>query len=83
MTTVVKMHGSRIPWTPGDWNAFFGFGTNILVNMLTLTGVVAFCSEAAGFSRVRTDFAGARFDDVSIDDVLRLARLPPWEKRRA
>ena len=20
-------------WTPGDWNAFFGFGTNILVNM--------------------------------------------------
>jgi AGZA family xanthine/uracil permease-like MFS transporter len=19
-------------WTPGDWNAFFGFGTNILVN---------------------------------------------------
>ncbi len=24
-------------WTPGDWNAFFGFGTNILVNMLTLT----------------------------------------------
>src|ERR1700720_2609335 len=24
-------------WTPGDWNAFFGFGANILVNMLTLT----------------------------------------------
>src|SRR6266702_3457744 len=22
-------------WTPGDWNAFFGFGTNILVSMLT------------------------------------------------
>ena len=21
-------------WTPGDWNAFFGFGTNILVNLL-------------------------------------------------
>lgn len=18
-------------WTPGDWNAFFGFGTNVLV----------------------------------------------------
>ena len=24
-------------WVPGDWNAFFGFGTNILVNLLTLT----------------------------------------------
>src|ERR1700683_326450 len=27
-------------WTPGDWNALFGFGTNILVNMLTLTGLL-------------------------------------------
>ena len=25
-------------WTPGDWNAFFGFGTNILV----LTGLLRF-----------------------------------------
>ena len=24
-------------WVTGDWNAFFGFGTNILVNVLTLT----------------------------------------------
>ncbi len=24
-------------WTPGDWNAFFGFGANILVNLLILT----------------------------------------------
>src|SRR3979490_1192332 len=30
------------PWTPGDWNAFFGFGTNILVNMLTLTALLRF-----------------------------------------
>ena len=29
-------------WTPGDWNAFFGFGTNILVNMLVLTGLLRF-----------------------------------------
>src|SRR4030081_3853297 len=29
-------------WTPGDWNAFFGFGTNILVNMLVLTGLLCF-----------------------------------------
>src|SRR5262245_20056739 len=29
-------------WTPGDWNARFGFGTNILVNMLVLTGLLRF-----------------------------------------
>jgi AGZA family xanthine/uracil permease-like MFS transporter len=29
-------------WTKGDWNAFFGFGTNILVNLLTLTGLLRF-----------------------------------------
>jgi AGZA family xanthine/uracil permease-like MFS transporter len=34
---------SAIPWwTPGDWNAFFGFGTNILVNVLVLTGLLRF-----------------------------------------
>src|SRR3954470_17917467 len=29
-------------WTPGDWNAFFGFGTNILVNLLALTALLRF-----------------------------------------
>jgi AGZA family xanthine/uracil permease-like MFS transporter len=29
-------------WTATDWNAFFGFGTNILVNMLVLTGLLRF-----------------------------------------
>jgi len=29
-------------WTPGDWNALFGFGTNILVNMLTLTALLRY-----------------------------------------
>jgi adenine/guanine/hypoxanthine permease len=29
-------------WTSGDWNAFFGFGTNILVNMLVLTTLLRF-----------------------------------------
>jgi len=27
-------------WVPGDLNAFFGFGTNILVNVLTITGLL-------------------------------------------
>ncbi len=38
MTTMTK---PKI-WTPGDWNAFFGFGTNILVNLLVLTGLLRF-----------------------------------------
>ena len=29
-------------WVSSDWNAFFGFGTNILVNMLVLTGLLRF-----------------------------------------
>lgn len=29
-------------WSPGDWNALFGFGTNILVNMLVLTALLRF-----------------------------------------
>lgn len=35
-TTSIKI------WTPGDWNAYFGFGTNILVNLLVLTGLLRF-----------------------------------------
>jgi AGZA family xanthine/uracil permease-like MFS transporter len=29
-------------WVPGDWNALFGFGTNILVNLLTLSGLLIY-----------------------------------------
>src|SRR6266436_7863024 len=29
-------------WASGDWNAFLGFGTNILVNLLTLSGLLRF-----------------------------------------
>jgi AGZA family xanthine/uracil permease-like MFS transporter len=41
-TTAVKPGFKPALWTPGDWNAFFGFGTNILVNMLVLTGLLRF-----------------------------------------
>jgi AGZA family xanthine/uracil permease-like MFS transporter len=40
--TASKSDFKPILWTPGDWNAFFGFGTNILVNMLVLTGLLRF-----------------------------------------
>src|SRR5438270_10056485 len=41
---VMTMMEQRRPvlWTPGDWNAFFGFGTNILVNLLVLSGLLRF-----------------------------------------
>src|SRR6202142_3706231 len=43
MTTAASTAGFRPRiWTTGDWNAFFGFGTNILVNMLVLTGLLRF-----------------------------------------
>ena len=41
-TTASKGDFKPVLWTPGDWNAFFGFGTNILVNMLVLTGLLRF-----------------------------------------
>jgi adenine/guanine/hypoxanthine permease len=36
------MNAKPAVWSPGDWNAFFGFGTNILVNLLVLTGLLRF-----------------------------------------
>jgi len=32
-------------WVSGDWNAFFGFGTNLLVNILVLTGLMLYVLE--------------------------------------
>jgi adenine/guanine/hypoxanthine permease len=40
--TAVEPGFKPVLWTSGDWNAFFGFGTNILVNMLVLTGLLRF-----------------------------------------
>lgn len=40
-TTTTFRTGPKL-WTPGDWNAFFGFGTNILVNLLVLTGLLQY-----------------------------------------
>jgi adenine/guanine/hypoxanthine permease len=43
MTSTTSTAGFRPKlWQAGDWNAFFGFGTNILVNMLTLTILLRF-----------------------------------------
>jgi AGZA family xanthine/uracil permease-like MFS transporter len=42
MTAIASEMKRPALWTAGDWNAFFGFGTNILVNMLVLTGLLRF-----------------------------------------
>ena len=42
-------------WVPGDWNALFGFGTKILVNVLVLTGLLRFVlkmPDALVFGRI-------------------------------
>ena len=41
-TTIAGTGSGPKLWTPGDWNAFFGFGTNILVNLLVLTGLLQY-----------------------------------------
>ena len=41
-TTATATTTSPKLWAPGDWNALFGFGTNILVNLLVLTGLLQF-----------------------------------------
>lgn len=51
---MTKANGPKF-WTSGDWNAFFGFGTNILVNLLVLTGLLRFVlgmPDELVFSRV-------------------------------
>src|SRR3954471_11460509 len=43
-TAATKLGPGENPkiWVPGDWNAFFGFGTNILVNLMVLTTLLRF-----------------------------------------
>jgi adenine/guanine/hypoxanthine permease len=54
--TVARPAGWRPPlWVPGDLNALFGFGTNILVNLLVLTGLLRFVlkmPDAVVFGRI-------------------------------
>ena len=35
-------NGTASWWVPGDWNALFGLGTNVLVNLLVLTVLLKF-----------------------------------------
>ena len=69
-------------WVPGDWNAFFGFGTNILVNLLTLTGLLRFVLKMPDelvFGRI---LPATGLMLCLSHDVLRLARLSAGEEDR-
>jgi adenine/guanine/hypoxanthine permease len=55
MQTMATTGRNERLWVPGDWNAFFGFGTNILVNILVLTGLLRFVlkmPDALVFGRI-------------------------------
>ena len=41
MTTTTSSFKPKL-WVPGDWNAFFGLGTNVLLNVLVLSGLALF-----------------------------------------
>jgi AGZA family xanthine/uracil permease-like MFS transporter len=41
MTAATSAFKPRL-WVPGDWNAFFGLGTNVLLNVLVLSGLALF-----------------------------------------
>ncbi len=41
MTTTTSPSRPKL-WVPGDWNAFFGLGTNVLLNVLVLSGLALF-----------------------------------------
>ena len=56
-------------WVPGDWNAFFGFGTNILVNLLTLTDEER---EAMRAADPRTREILARTEALTPDELMRM-----------
>lgn len=54
-STSAPTAGGPTLWASGDWNAFFGFGTNILVNLLVLTGLLRFVlkmPDAIVFGRI-------------------------------
>ena len=69
-------------WTPGDWNAYFGFGTNILVNLLVLTGLLRFVLKMPDdivFGRI---LPATGLMMCLSTRVLRAARLQPGQEDR-
>ena len=47
MTASTGSYRPRL-WVPGDWNAFFGLGTNVLLNVLVLSSLMLFVVQLPG-----------------------------------
>ena len=78
-TSAMTAPRSERLWVPGDWNAFFGFGTNILVNVLVLTGLLRFVlkmPDALVFGRILPALGLMLFLTVP-DSVSRHLRVGP------
>ena len=68
-------------WVPGDWNGFFGLFTNVVLNVIVLTGLclgVVKLPDDIVFGRILPALGHRAADRQS---VLRLARLPVWPRR--
>ena len=64
-------------WVPGDWNAFFGFGTNILVNVLVLTGLLRFVLKMPDSLVFGRNSSRSWADVVPQHGLLRMASVSP------
>ena len=62
-----------ILWTPGDWNAFFCFGTNILV----VTGLLLFVLKMPGSLVVRVIFCIANGQMVLLHGFIKKTQKTP------
>ena len=67
-------------WVPGDWNAYFGFGANVLVNVLVLTGLLRFVLKMPNSLVFRPNSSRAWADAVPQHGLLRVAGL--WAPRK-
>ena len=62
-------------WVPGDWNAFFGLGTNVLLNVLVLSGLALFVIKLPGdtvYGRILPALGIA----LALGNLLRLPCVP-------
>ncbi len=76
-----RMASRSALWVPGDWNGFFGLFTNVLLNVIVLTGLCLGVVQMPAASRLRPHPAGARHRAAARQPLLRLSRLAAGQAR--